>query len=175
MVNTGKPSTSCRSCRVRRIKAFVFVFWSMETSLTASQCDERRPTCHKCEVSRRECHGYRDQNELRFRSRGLRTQHHEIGPKQPHLVPIQPARYVPPPSLNTNLDDVVLSSYMCNFVNAKARGRELGIIDPAVGPLLDVMGPIQARCLSTGPSFSAILAMAWASTVPFAGPQYSMQ
>ena len=80
-----------------------------------------------------------------------------------------------PPSLNANLDDIVLSSYMGNFVNAKARERELGIVDSALGPLLDVMGPIQARSLSTGPSSSAILAMAWATTMPFAGPQYSMQ
>ena len=70
---------------------------------------------------------------------------------------------------------MVMSSYMVNFVNAKAKERDLGIVDSALGPLLDVIGPVCARSSVTGPSYPAILAMAWATTMPFAGAQYSMQ
>ncbi|KAE9372477.1 hypothetical protein N431DRAFT_375686 [Stipitochalara longipes BDJ] len=48
MVNTGKPSQGCGTCRARRIK-----------------CDERKPTCFRCQKSKRECTGYRNQLFLR--------------------------------------------------------------------------------------------------------------
>lgn len=43
MVNPGHRSKACLTCKRRRIK-----------------CDERRPNCLKCEVSKRACLGYRD-------------------------------------------------------------------------------------------------------------------
>ncbi|KAF8858208.1 hypothetical protein BDZ45DRAFT_403712 [Acephala macrosclerotiorum] len=50
MVNTGKPSQGCGTCRARRIK-----------------CDERKPTCFRCQKSKRECTGYRDTAFVRMR------------------------------------------------------------------------------------------------------------
>ncbi|KAG7285598.1 hypothetical protein NEMBOFW57_010227 [Staphylotrichum longicolle] len=47
MVYGGKPSRGCRTCRARRIK-----------------CDEGKPTCKRCEKSRRECGGYRPEFEI---------------------------------------------------------------------------------------------------------------
>ncbi|KAK4156353.1 white-opaque regulator 1 [Chaetomidium leptoderma] len=47
MVYGGKPSRGCRTCRARRIK-----------------CDEGKPTCKRCEKSRRECGGYRTEFEI---------------------------------------------------------------------------------------------------------------
>ncbi|KAL2018759.1 hypothetical protein VTK56DRAFT_387 [Thermocarpiscus australiensis] len=47
MVYTGKPSRGCRTCRARRIK-----------------CDEGKPTCKRCEKSKRECGGYRPEFEI---------------------------------------------------------------------------------------------------------------
>lgn len=49
MVYTGKPSTGCRTCRLRRIK-----------------CDENRPACIQCAKSKRECGGYPDLDDLIF-------------------------------------------------------------------------------------------------------------
>ncbi|KAK4122513.1 hypothetical protein N657DRAFT_719352 [Parathielavia appendiculata] len=47
MVYGGKPSRGCRTCRARRIK-----------------CDEGKPTCKRCEKSKRECGGYRPEFEI---------------------------------------------------------------------------------------------------------------
>ncbi|KAF7875328.1 hypothetical protein EAF04_002500 [Stromatinia cepivora] len=56
MVNTGKPSRGCYICRARRIK-----------------CDEGKPSCMKCQKSKRECLGYRDENELKLRDQTKST------------------------------------------------------------------------------------------------------
>ncbi|KAH8670232.1 hypothetical protein BGZ60DRAFT_486323 [Tricladium varicosporioides] len=50
MVNTGKPSKGCYMCRSRRIK-----------------CDEGKPSCMRCQKSKRVCPGYRDAFELNLR------------------------------------------------------------------------------------------------------------
>ncbi|KAF4626606.1 hypothetical protein G7Y89_g11546 [Cudoniella acicularis] len=50
MVNTGKPSKGCYMCRSRRIK-----------------CDEGKPSCIRCQKSKRVCPGYRDAFELNLR------------------------------------------------------------------------------------------------------------
>ncbi|RDW79576.1 hypothetical protein BP6252_04214 [Coleophoma cylindrospora] len=50
MVNTGKPSKGCYLCRARRIK-----------------CDEGKPSCMRCQKSKRVCPGYRDSFELNLR------------------------------------------------------------------------------------------------------------
>lgn len=50
MVNTGKPSSGCKLCRVRRVK-----------------CDEAKPACMKCVKSKRQCPGYRDPFEGKIR------------------------------------------------------------------------------------------------------------
>ncbi|KAH8705978.1 hypothetical protein BGW36DRAFT_422503 [Talaromyces proteolyticus] len=43
MVNTGRPSRGCETCRRRRVK-----------------CDQRRPGCYRCEKIRQSCSGYRN-------------------------------------------------------------------------------------------------------------------
>ena len=67
MVNTGKPSSGCGTCRARRIKVtFLFPFSeSIQPRLTVKfQCDERKPTCFRCQKSKRECLGYRNPDYL---------------------------------------------------------------------------------------------------------------
>lgn len=56
MVNTGKPSKGCYLCRERRIK-----------------CDEGKPSCMRCQKSKRECPGYRDEFELKLRDQTRAT------------------------------------------------------------------------------------------------------
>jgi hypothetical protein len=66
MVNTGKPSQVYGTCRARRINVF-------QSSLSCSnlrlinylRCDERKPTCFRCQKSKRQCTGYRNQLFLR--------------------------------------------------------------------------------------------------------------
>ncbi|KAK0741925.1 hypothetical protein B0T21DRAFT_360364 [Apiosordaria backusii] len=58
MVYGGKPSRGCRTCRQRRIK-----------------CDEGKPTCKRCEKSRRECGGYRPEFEIVHRDQTKSTVH----------------------------------------------------------------------------------------------------
>ncbi|KAK0670874.1 putative transcriptional regulatory protein [Cercophora samala] len=58
MVYGGKPSRGCRTCRQRRIK-----------------CDEGKPTCKRCEKSRRECGGYRPEFEIVHRDQTRSTVH----------------------------------------------------------------------------------------------------
>lgn len=50
MVNTGKPSRGCKTCRARRIK-----------------CDETKPVCLKCLKAKKECLGYRDPSDENIR------------------------------------------------------------------------------------------------------------
>lgn len=50
MVNTGKPSSGCKLCKVRRIK-----------------CDEAKPYCMKCRKVGRQCPGYTNPFEARIR------------------------------------------------------------------------------------------------------------
>ncbi|KAK3321233.1 hypothetical protein B0T19DRAFT_262254 [Cercophora scortea] len=56
MVYGGKPSRGCRTCRTRRIK-----------------CDEAKPTCKRCEKSKRECLGYRPEFEIVHRDQTRST------------------------------------------------------------------------------------------------------
>ncbi|KUJ15368.1 uncharacterized protein LY89DRAFT_588204 [Mollisia scopiformis] len=56
MVNTGKPSRGCYMCRARRIK-----------------CDEGKPSCMRCQKSKRVCPGYRDAFELKLRDESKST------------------------------------------------------------------------------------------------------
>ncbi|KAK3684190.1 hypothetical protein B0T22DRAFT_271386 [Podospora appendiculata] len=56
MVYGGKPSRGCRTCRTRRIK-----------------CDEAKPTCKRCEKSKRECLGYRPEFEIVHRDQNRST------------------------------------------------------------------------------------------------------
>lgn len=58
MVYGGKPSRGCRTCRQRRIK-----------------CDEEKPTCKRCEKSRRDCGGYRPEFEIVHRDQTKSTVH----------------------------------------------------------------------------------------------------
>src|SRR5271170_2072046 len=51
MVNTGRPSRGCHSCRKRRVK-----------------CDEGRPACQNCQRLTIRCPGYREDAELTFRN-----------------------------------------------------------------------------------------------------------
>ncbi|KAH8879277.1 hypothetical protein GQ53DRAFT_849731 [Thozetella sp. PMI_491] len=51
MVYQGMPSRGCGTCRQRRVK-----------------CDERKPTCFRCEKARRICTGYRSEFELMHRN-----------------------------------------------------------------------------------------------------------
>ncbi|OCL01595.1 hypothetical protein AOQ84DRAFT_273148, partial [Glonium stellatum] len=51
MVNSGKPSKGCKSCRERKIK-----------------CDLVRPACRQCIRIQRDCPGYRDPLDLMFRN-----------------------------------------------------------------------------------------------------------
>ncbi|KAK5732023.1 hypothetical protein LTR17_010859 [Elasticomyces elasticus] len=56
MVNTGKPSSGCFTCRSRRVK-----------------CDGVRPSCLRCQKLRRTCQGYRDINDLLFKDQTRKT------------------------------------------------------------------------------------------------------
>ncbi|KAF2756380.1 hypothetical protein EJ05DRAFT_63735 [Pseudovirgaria hyperparasitica] len=51
MVNPGKRSAGCYTCRKRRVK-----------------CDERKPTCARCEKANRQCAGYPAGTDLVFRN-----------------------------------------------------------------------------------------------------------
>ncbi|KAM7199623.1 hypothetical protein V8F33_004434 [Rhypophila sp. PSN 637] len=62
MVYLGRPSHGCFTCRARRIK-----------------CDEGRPTCRRCEKSKRECGGYKPEWDP--------VVHHDQGDTRPK-VPI---------------------------------------------------------------------------------------
>ncbi|KAL3458260.1 Alpha/Beta hydrolase protein [Aspergillus heterothallicus] len=56
MVYYGALSKGCELCRRRKIK-----------------CDERKPSCLRCESSNRSCPGYRDLNAISFRDESLRV------------------------------------------------------------------------------------------------------
>ncbi|CEL04083.1 hypothetical protein ASPCAL05215 [Aspergillus calidoustus] len=56
MVYYGALSKGCELCRRRKIK-----------------CDERKPSCRKCEISNRPCPGYRDLTAISFRDESSRV------------------------------------------------------------------------------------------------------
>ncbi|KAK4195245.1 putative transcriptional regulatory protein [Triangularia verruculosa] len=71
MVYGGKPSRGCRTCRQRRIK-----------------CDEGKPTCKRCEKSRRECGGYRPEFEIVHRDQTKSTVHRLRGSQTASTSPL---------------------------------------------------------------------------------------
>ncbi|KAK0612797.1 hypothetical protein B0T17DRAFT_593081 [Bombardia bombarda] len=76
MVYGGKPSRGCRTCRTRRIK-----------------CDEGKPTCKRCEKSKRECGGYRPEFEIVHRDQTRSTERRvrkAIGWEDESLLPSTP-------------------------------------------------------------------------------------
>lgn len=50
MVNTGRPSRSCKACRARRLK-----------------CDQTKPACIKCIKAGQPCPGYSKAFEVNFK------------------------------------------------------------------------------------------------------------
>lgn len=66
MVFSGRPSSACHACRVKRLK----VRWRTATVTFASnacQCDQIRPGCTQCSRKEVACPGYRSAFELRLR------------------------------------------------------------------------------------------------------------
>ncbi|KAK3898523.1 white-opaque regulator 1 [Staphylotrichum tortipilum] len=80
MVYGGKPSRGCRTCRARRIK-----------------CDEGKPTCKRCEKSKRECGGYRPEFEIVHRDQTkstLRRLHKGPDPQHQPSASARPIAFV---------------------------------------------------------------------------------
>lgn len=78
MVYSGRPSKGCLHCRQRRIKvpfrtsSTLRLFFQAVLLFSPSvsdrwQCDLSKPSCGQCSRSGRQCTGYRDHIQLRFR------------------------------------------------------------------------------------------------------------
>ncbi|KAL2195646.1 hypothetical protein P885DRAFT_39720 [Corynascus similis CBS 632.67] len=145
MVYGGKPSRGCRTCRARRIK-----------------CDEGRPTCKRCEKSRRECGGYRHEFELVHRDqtgstvRRLRTvadprRHKSTAPRpfvfiheEPHSGRRRQSPSPPPQSaLTIPLAHRASCYFASNFILVPAGIASHGFMEYLV-PLMEVEPPESA-------------------------------
>ena len=94
----------------------------------------------------------------------LRPQRSEFAPSALHLQHI-------PYSLSIDRDTVVINCFMRDFVTPVHRIENRVTVNSALGPLLGVMEPLYAKTASGSAASSAILAMAWATSAPFASAQ----
>ena len=78
--------------------------------LTIPQCDERRPTCLKCEKARRKCSGYRDQVDLIFRDENRNAARHAS--RKTLTVPNPPSPTLP---LVIDPESLALVFFFTNF------------------------------------------------------------
>ncbi|KAL4809858.1 hypothetical protein BDV18DRAFT_156238 [Aspergillus unguis] len=107
MVNTGRPSRACETCRRRRVK-----------------CDYRRPGCAKCERIGSEC-TYRnlESRELSFRNRTLASY---MGSQQARRTQETQAISQPPKPVTESVDVHIMPLILSQFSLPGGAGRNSG-------------------------------------------------
>lgn len=95
MVYYGALSKGCQRCRQRKIKACAFpnqfiFFGKVPNIAIGGQCDQRRPTCLKCEMRKKPCPGYRSLTELLFRDESQRIKRRFADDVDRHQQPTPP-------------------------------------------------------------------------------------
>jgi len=161
MVNTGRPSQGCGTCRARRIKVFKNSRCHIQVQrlINYVQCDEQKPTCFRCQKSKRQCTGYRNQLFLRrlggkgslntendvFESNGGTlyrtspsksiTQITYRSTSSPETIVVSPPSY----RLSTSsIEEEALCYFIKNFVLMPCKGNSRSYMDFVVPAMKDV-------------------------------------